>query len=134
LQPTKEIIIGGSIPLSGKAAETGLNVHNGYKAAVKYINEVYGGVRSGPKHKLNLNMFDDANDLRHHPDQDKSMRCQFLFSSFGSNIVLPTCDIPNGHEAMVRPAGLRSHFHPGAQVCLRPFPRASRQFRARLFN
>ena len=42
-----EINIGGSIPLSGKAAETGLNVYNGYQAAVKFINEEYGGVKVG---------------------------------------------------------------------------------------
>ena len=34
-QATDTIVIGGSVPLSGRAAETGLNVNNGYLAAQK---------------------------------------------------------------------------------------------------
>ena len=43
----KTITFGGSIPMTGKAAETGLNVLRGYEAAVKYVNEEMGGVEIG---------------------------------------------------------------------------------------
>lgn len=39
----RKLVFGGSIPLSGGAAETGLNVNNGYATAVKFLNE-QGGV------------------------------------------------------------------------------------------
>ena len=62
-QAMKKIAIGGSVPLSGRAAETGLNVNNGYLTAVKYLNEVVGGVEiGGEKYQLDLKMFDDASD------------------------------------------------------------------------
>ena len=59
----KKIIFGGSVPASGRAAETGLNVQNGYMTAVKYINEVLGGVEiAGEKYQLELRLVDDASD------------------------------------------------------------------------
>ncbi len=60
---TKTLVIGGSVPLTGAAAETGLNVNNGYITAVSYINDVVGGVEiAGEKYKLELKLFDDASD------------------------------------------------------------------------
>ena len=38
----RTITFGGSIPLSGRAAETGLNVHAGYLAAVKAVKTACG--------------------------------------------------------------------------------------------
>src|SRR5471032_3503756 len=59
----KTLVIGGSVPLTGAAAETGLNVNNGYITAATYINEVMGGVEiAGTKDKLELKLFDDASD------------------------------------------------------------------------
>ena len=43
-QAGKTLVIGGSVPLTGAAAETGLNVNNGYLTAATYFNEVLGGV------------------------------------------------------------------------------------------
>src|SRR5215467_163450 len=40
----KTLVFGGSVPLTGAAAETGLNVNNGYITAAAYMNEVLGGV------------------------------------------------------------------------------------------
>ena len=40
----KPLVIGGSVPLTGAAAETGLNVNNGYVTAATYLNDVLGGV------------------------------------------------------------------------------------------
>jgi branched-chain amino acid transport system substrate-binding protein len=130
----KEIVIGGSVPLSGKAAETGLNVHYGYKAAVKYINEVYGGVKvGGQTYKLNLNMFDDASDpsrattlIQRQIDEGVN----FFLGSFGSNIVLPTCDITERSQRPMVQAGGGSDliFTQGRKYVFGLFPRASRQF------
>ncbi|MCX7362145.1 MAG: ABC transporter substrate-binding protein, partial [Alphaproteobacteria bacterium] len=39
-QAGKTLVFGGSVPLTGAAAETGLNVNNGYNTAVSYINDV----------------------------------------------------------------------------------------------
>ena len=41
-QTLKPLVIGGSVPLTGAAAETGLNVNNGYISAATYINEKLG--------------------------------------------------------------------------------------------
>ena len=92
-----EIVIGGSIPLSGGAAETGRNVYNGYQAAVKMINEKQGGVKVGDKlYKLKLTMFDDASDpsrattlIQRQIDEG----VDFFLGSFSSKMVLPTCSI-----------------------------------------
>src|SRR6201999_1341708 len=93
-QTPKTIIFGGSVPLTGPAAETGLNVNNGYLTAVGYINDVLGGVEiAGEKYKLELQLFDDASDparattlLQRQIDEGTD----FFLGSFGSNIVLPT--------------------------------------------
>ena len=42
----KTLVFGGSVPLTGAAAETGLNVNNGYITAVTYLNEVWAASRS----------------------------------------------------------------------------------------
>ena len=62
-QTGKTLVIGGSVPLTGAAAETGLNVNNGYITAATYFNEVLGGVEiAGEKYKIELKLFDDASD------------------------------------------------------------------------
>ena len=40
---TKTLVIGGSVPLTGAAAETGLNVNNGYITAATY--DINGGLQ-----------------------------------------------------------------------------------------
>lgn len=87
----------GSVPMTGAASETGLNVKFGYDCAVKFINEKMGGVDiGGKKHRVTLNLFDDASD----PARATSLiqkqvdeGVNFFLGSFGSNIVLPTCAI-----------------------------------------
>ena len=62
-QTLKPLVIGGSVPLTGAAAETGLNVNNGYVTAATYLNEVLGGVEiADEKYKIELKLFDDASD------------------------------------------------------------------------
>ncbi len=129
-----EINIGGSIPLSGKAAETGLNVYNGYQAAVKFINEEYGGVKVGGKtYMLKLNMFDDASDpsrattlIQRQIDEG----VDFFLGSFGSNIVLPTCNITEraGKPMVQSGGGSDMIFTQGRKYVFGIFPRASLQF------
>ena len=59
----KPLVFGGSVPLTGAAAETGLNVNNGYLTAAAYLNDVMGGVEiGGEKYRLELKLFDDASD------------------------------------------------------------------------
>jgi|GEM_PF-1253777 len=129
-----EIIIGGSIPLSGAAAETGRNVYNGYQAAIKYVNEVYGGVKvGGETYKLKLKMFDDASDpsrattlIQRQLDEG----VDFFLGSFGSKIVLPTCSITErAKKPMVQSGGGSDLiFTKGRKFVFGIFPRASRQF------
>src|ERR1700722_11812071 len=62
-QAGKSLVFGGSVPLTGAAAETGLNVNNGYITAASYLNDVLGGVEiAGEKYKIELKLFDDASD------------------------------------------------------------------------
>ncbi len=130
----KEIVIGGSIPLSGGAAETGRNVYNGYKAAVKFINEEYGGVKvRGVTYKLKLNMFDDASDparattlIQRQLDEG----VDFFLGSFSSKMVLPTCSITERAKKPMVQAGGGSDliFTQGRKFVFGIYPRASRQF------
>jgi branched-chain amino acid transport system substrate-binding protein len=130
----KKIVFGGSVPVSGRAAETGLNVQNGYLTAVKYINEVMGGFEiGGEKHQLELRLVDDASD----PGRATTLiqrlldeGVDFFLGSFGSNIVLPTAAITERAERpMVQTGGGSDQiFTQGYRYVFGMFPRASRQF------
>lgn len=130
----RTLVLGGSVPLSGVAAETGLNVHNGYTVAVKYLNEVLGGVDiGGSKYMLELRLFDDASD----PSRAATMiqrqiddGVDFFLGSFGSNIVLPTAAITESAEKPMVQAGGGSDqiFTQGYRYVFGIYPRASRQF------
>ena len=130
----KKLVLGGSVPLSGVAAETGLNVHNGYLVAVKYLNEVVGGVEiGGTRYLLDLRMFDDASD----PSRAVTLiqrqiddGVNFFLGSFGSNIVLPTAAITESAEKPMVQAGGGSDqiFTQGYRYVFGFYPRASRQF------
>lgn len=130
----KTIVIGGSIPLSGGAAETGRNVYNGYLAAIKYINEVRGGVKiGGQTYKLELKMFDDASDPTRATtliQKQLDAGVDFYLGSFGSKIVLPTCSITDrARKVMVQSGGGSDLiFTQGRKYVFGIFPRASRQF------
>ncbi len=131
---TKTIVFGGSVPLSGPAAETGLNVNNGYLTAVSYLNDVVGGVEiGGDKYRLELKLFDDASDparattlLQRQIDDGT----QFFLGSFGSNIVLPTASIvERSRKLMVQTGGGSDQiFTQGFTHNFGMYPRASRQF------
>lgn len=128
------IVFGGSVPMSGAAAETGLNVLRGYECAVKYINEEMGGVEiGGQKYTVALNLFDDASDparattlIQRQVDEGVG----FFLGSFGSNIVLPTCAITEAAGRIMVQAGGGSDliFTQGRQRVFGIFPRASQQF------
>ena len=93
----RTVVLGGSIPMTGAAAETGLNVLHGYQAAVKRINDEMGGVQAGGQaYRFELRLVDDASDpsrattlIQRQVDEG----VPFFLGSFGSNIVLPTCAI-----------------------------------------
>lgn len=128
------IVFGGSVPMSGAAAETGLNVLRGYEAAVKYLNEEMGGIQIGSQtYRLELQLFDDASDparattlIQRQVDED----IRFFLGSFGSNIVLPTSSITEAAGRLMVQAGGGSDliFTQGRERVFGIFPRASRQF------
>ncbi|WP_342643816.1 amino acid ABC transporter substrate-binding protein [Rhodoligotrophos ferricapiens] len=129
-----KIIFGGSVPMTGAAAETGLNVMRGYECAVKFINEEMGGVEiGGQKYTVALSLFDDASDparastlIQRQVDEGIG----FFLGSFGSNIVLPTCAITEAAGRIMVQAGGGSDliFTQGRKRVFGLFPRASRQF------
>ena len=131
---TKTLTIGGSVPLTGAAAETGLNVNNGYVTAATYINDVLGGVEiAGDKYKIQLKLFDDASDparattlIQRQIDEGTD----FFLGSFGSNIVLPTVAITErAKKPMVQTGGgSDAIFTRGYKYLFGMFPRATRQF------
>ena len=130
----KPLVFGGSVPLTGAAAETGLNVNNGYITAVTYLNEVLGGVDiAGEKYKLELKLFDDASDparattlIQRQIDEGTD----FFLGSFGSNIVLPTAAITErAKKPMVQTGGgSDAIFTRGYKYVFGMYPRATRQF------
>src|SRR3954469_18515888 len=133
-QTLKPLVIGGSVPLTGAAAETGLNVNNGYVTAATYINDVMGGVEiAGDKYKIELKLFDDASDparattlLQRQIDEGT----EFFLGSFGSNIVLPTAAITErAKKPMVQTGGgSDATFTRGYKNRFGIFPRAPHQF------
>lgn len=131
---TGKIVFGGSVPASGRAAETGLNVQNGYLTAVKYVNEVMGGVEiGGQKYQLELRLVDDASDPARATTLVQRLvddGVDFFLGSFGSNIVLPTAAITErAQKPMVQAGGGSDQiFTQGYKYMFGMFPRASRQF------
>src|SRR5258708_1467230 len=135
-QAGKTLVFGGSVPLTGAAAETGLNVNNGYITAATYLNEVLGGVEiAGEKYKIELKLFDDASDparattlIQRQIDEGTD----FCLGSFGSNIVLPTAAITErAKKPMVQTGGgSDAIFTRGYKFVFGMFPRATRQFAA----
>ncbi|MBM3601264.1 MAG: hypothetical protein FJX35_23965 [Alphaproteobacteria bacterium] len=132
-QAGKKIVFGGSVPLSGRAAETGLNVHHGYQAAIKFLNEMGGVEIAGEKYTFELRMFDDASDparattlIQRQIDEG----VDFYLGSFGSNIVLPTAAITErAKKPMVQAGGGSDQiFTQGFKYVFGLFPRATRQF------
>ena len=129
-QAGKTLVFGGSVPLTGAAAETGLNVNNGYITAASYINDVLGGVEiAGEKYKIELKLFDDASDparattlIQRQLDEGTD----FFLGSFGSNIVLPTAAITERAEEAdgADRRRLRRDLHQGLQVHVRHVSRA----------
>ena len=132
-QATDTIVIGGSVPLSGRAAETGLNVNNGYLAAQKFFNEELNGVEiDGKRYKIDVRLFDDASDparastlIQRHLDEG----VQLFLGSFGSNIVLPTAAIvERAGKPMMQTGGASDQIYTqGYKNVFCMFPRASRQ-------
>jgi branched-chain amino acid transport system substrate-binding protein len=132
-QALKPLAFGGSVPLTGAAAETGLNVNNGYITAAGYLNEVLGGVEiAGEKYRIDLKLFDDASD----PSRATTLiqrqiddGTNFFLGSFGSNIVLPTAAITErARKPMVQTGGgSDAIFTRGFKYAFGMYPRATRQ-------
>ncbi len=133
-QTTKKLVFAGALPLTGAAAETGLNVNNGYLTAASYLNDKLGGVEiAGEKYLIELRLSDDASDparavtiLQRQIDDGAN----FFLGSFGSNIVLPTAAIVDrAGKLMVQTGGGSDQiFTQGFKGSFGMYPRASRQF------
>ena len=133
-QAGKTLVFGGSVPLSGAAAETGLNVNNGYITAASYLNDVLGGVEiAGEKYKIELKLFDDASDPARATtliQRQLDDGTDFFLGSFGCNIVLPTAAITErAKKPMVQTGGgSDAIFTKGFKYVFGMYPRATRQF------
>src|SRR5690606_9089014 len=102
--------------------------------AVKYFNEVLGGIEvGGERYMLELNLFDDASDpsrattlIQRQVDQGVTL----FLGSFGSNIVLPTAAIVDRARRPMVQAGGGSDliFTQGYRYVFGIFTRASQQF------
>jgi branched-chain amino acid transport system substrate-binding protein len=120
--------------MTGGAAETGLNVLNGYQAAVKRINEQLDGLKiGGTTYRLEVRMFDDASDPQRATtliQQQIDAGVGLFLGSFGSNIVLPTVAITErARRPMVQAGGGSDQiFTQGRRYVFGIFPRATRQF------
>jgi branched-chain amino acid transport system substrate-binding protein len=127
------IRLGGSVPMSGKESDTGLNVLEGYRVAVKYVNERLGGVKiGGTTYKLELQLFDDASDPQRAVtliQRQLDSGTDFFLGSFSSAIVLPTAALTErARRPMVQAGGgadqiFTRHF----RYMFGIYPRASRQ-------
>src|SRR5580692_9445946 len=133
-QAPKTIVFGGSVPLTGAAAETGLNVNNGYLTAASYFNDILDGVEiAGEKYKIELKLFDDASDPARATtliQRQLDDGTDFFLGSFGSNIVLPTAAITErAKKPMVQTGGgSDAIFTKGFKYVFGMYPRATRQF------
>jgi branched-chain amino acid transport system substrate-binding protein len=132
-QAPKTIVFGGSIPMSGKEGDTGLNVLQGYRVAVQYINEKLGGAKiASETYKLDLQMFDDASDPQRATtliQKQLDGGVNFFLGSFSSGIVLPTVAITErAKKPMVQAGGGSDQiFTRKYRYMFGMYPRASRQ-------
>ena len=126
------IYFGGSLGMSGRYAETGLNIRHGYETAIKFLNEEMGGVEIGGKtYRFELAIVDDASDparatalIQRQIDKDMS----FFLGSYGSNIVLPCAGITEAAGKLTVQVGASADqiFQQGYRNIFGFFPRASR--------
>lgn len=132
-QQVKTVVLGGSVPFSGSQADTGLNVYEGYKVVVKYVNEKLGGFKVGNELcKLDLKMIDDASDPQRAVTLIQKQiddGVDFFLGSFSSGIVLPTVAVTErARKPMVQAGGGSDQiFTHGYKYSFGIYPRASRQ-------
>lgn len=124
--------LGGSLGMSGRYAETGLNIKVGYETAVKYINEVRGGLDvGGRKVPVSLNLVDDSSDPARATalvQRQLDSGIDFFLGSYGSNVVLPCAAITEAAGKPTVQVGASSDqiFQQGHKFIFGFFPRASR--------
>lgn len=132
------IRFGGSLAMSGRYAETGLNIRHGYETAIKYLNEELGGVTIGGKtYTFELTIVDDASDparattlIQRQVDDG----VDFFLGSYGSNVVLPCAGITEAAGKIIVQVGASSDqiFTQGYRNIFGFFPRASRAWHTSL--
>jgi branched-chain amino acid transport system substrate-binding protein len=130
---SKTIVFGGSVPMSGKSSATGLDVYEGYKVAVKFVNEQLGGAKiDGETYKLELQLFDDASDPQRATtliQKQVDDGTNFFLGSFSSPIVLPSAAITErAKRPMVQAGGgADAIFTRHSRYVFGMYPRATRQ-------
>lgn len=132
-QGAKIVKLGGSAPFSGNFSTLGLDIYEGYKVTVKYINEVLGGFEvGGEKYKLELDIIDDASDpqravtlLQRQLDDGVDL----FLGSYSSTIVLPQVAITERVRKPLVQAGGGSDqlFTHGYKYSFGVYPRSTRQ-------
>ena len=131
-QDDQVIRFGGTLGMSGRYAETGLNILKGYETAIKYLNEEKGGVEiAGKRYRFELGIVDDASDparattlIQRQVDDG----VDFFLGSYGSNVVLPCAGITEEAGKIIVQVGASSDqiFTQGYHNIFGFFPRASR--------
>lgn len=126
------IRFGGSLGMTGRYAETGVNIRHGYETAIKFINEQMGGAEiGGKKYRFELGIVDDASDparatalIQRQVDGNVS----FFLGSYGSNVVLPCAGITEAAGKLTVQVGASADqiFQQGYRNIFGFFPRASR--------
>ena len=121
------------MPMSGKDSATGLDVYEGYKVAVKFVNEQLGGAKiAGETYRLELQLFDDASDPQRATtliQKQVDDGTNFFLGSVLESICLPTAAITErAKRPMVQAGGgadgiFNHHF----RYVFGMYPRASRQ-------
>ncbi len=133
-QKNDVIRFGGSLGMSGRYGETGLNVRHGYETAVKFLNEELKGVDiGGRRYRFALEVVDDASDpARATALVQRSLDdgVDFFLGSYGSNVVLPCAGITEAQGKVTVQIGGSADtiFTQGYRNIFGFFPRASRSW------
>ncbi|MDK2372345.1 MAG: amino acid ABC transporter substrate-binding protein [Candidatus Korarchaeota archaeon] len=88
---TGTIYIGTTISLKGKFAHEGEYALNGFKVAIKWLNEVHGGIKVGDKvYKVELKYYDDESSSQRVPELYSKLitedKVNFLLAPYSSGL------------------------------------------------
>ncbi|MEM2301670.1 MAG: amino acid ABC transporter substrate-binding protein [Sulfolobales archaeon] len=107
--PSK-IVLGLAIPLSGGQADAGKRVFWGIMAAVKWVNEVYGGVNLyGKKIPLEVKYYDDESKKENVISYTERLitvdKVHFLLSTYSSPLVFAQAPVAEKYKMLLMNVG-----------------------------